>query len=215
MHPRESKSKKGTGRMTHLCISNSRLIEGVDFTSSSEIEDLLSERGYAPMVLYPGRDSLRLNGNLGSELKLLMPPDKVPLIFVIDATWSMAKKMLKLSRNLHTLPRISFEPGKISDYRIRVQPDAQCLSTIESVHRVIEILESKGFLSCDPKGGQDILVKLFSRMVDAHLEYAKSSVGGSYRNKPPGTLRVRKSKKWEKRSLFYKGKTDGSQAFNP
>ena len=42
--------------------------------------------------------------------------------------------------NLGPLPRISFDPGEPSRFRGRKQPKPECLSTIEAIHRTIDLL---------------------------------------------------------------------------
>ena len=64
---------------------------------------------------------------------------------------------------LATLPRIAFEPRRPSNYRIRAEPAAHCVSTIEAV---VEIL---GALEKDPER-YDAMLAAFVKMVDTQLE---------------------------------------------
>lgn len=200
IHPREVKKKNGTGRMLHLCIKDSLLKEGIDFSKDDEINDLIADPGNFCCVLYPGKASKVLNGLPERDIKELFP-NKRPVIFMIDASWSLARKIMKLSGNLNSLPRFALKPEKRSRYRIRVQPDKQCLSSIEAARDLIDILEASRVIKVLPHGAQSIMMDLFDDMVEDQIGHAMSSEG--YRNTMPHLGGKPPAKKWEKRSLFY------------
>lgn len=50
--------------------------------------------------------------------------------------------MLRLSKNLQNLRKISFEHNKSSQFKIKTQPNQYCLSTIESTLCVLEQLNN-------------------------------------------------------------------------
>ena len=135
MHPKEfQKVKNGTGHMTHLSLPNSELYVGVDFRNHKPVNDLLEDTSKRCYVLYPGDDALHLNESkvetAGREL----------VIFIIDATWSTAVKLLKVSTNLQALPKLSFTHTKSSQFQIKQQPEEAYLSTIESTLTILELL---------------------------------------------------------------------------
>jgi DTW domain-containing protein YfiP len=146
MHPKEArKVKLGTGRLTHLCLENSEIRVGVDFTEDERVNRLIKDHDYYPVILYPGENSIEI-----SEFRL---PDGVPnkkkiLVFVIDSSWALAKKMLKLSTNLLSLPKIQFRPQEPSQYVIKLQPHEYCLSTIESAFFLLQELDKRGIEKC-------------------------------------------------------------------
>jgi DTW domain-containing protein YfiP len=125
--------KTGSGRLTHLCISNSIFIEGVEFRDDPRVNGLIQDPRYFPVVLFPGLDAVDV-----SEMK--RPADRRLLIFVIDTKWSLAKGVLNRSPNLKKLPQIRFTPPKPSTMQYREQPRTECLSTIEAVHYILENL---------------------------------------------------------------------------
>jgi DTW domain-containing protein YfiP len=135
MHPKEFKRiKNNTGRLTHLSLSNSELLVGVDFTHNKRLNTILNDPAYKPLILYPSADALPLETVTKTEIK------KQLLIILIDATWASAKPMLRMSKNLHTIPSVSFTHTKNSAYTFKRQPFKEALSTIESTHCVLEIL---------------------------------------------------------------------------
>jgi len=139
MHTHEFKKiKNGTGHFTCLSLENSELYIDVSFTEHKAVNDLLNDENNNCYVLYPGDDSLLLNSNS-------LPSDaKQNVIFLIDSTWHNAKKLLRDSPNIQALPKISFEHTKNSEFKIKEQPMELCLSTIESTHCVLELLNLHG-----------------------------------------------------------------------
>ncbi|MEI8348506.1 MAG: tRNA-uridine aminocarboxypropyltransferase, partial [Pseudomonadota bacterium] len=121
-------------------------------------------------VLYPGKSSLNLSQLSIDEKKGLFPKNKNLVIFVVDGTWSTAKQTMRLSKNLKDLPRLSFEPSRLSNFRVRKQPSSECLSTIEAIHETIELLgEIKGL---DPQRRvHDNLLHVFNYMVEMQLAF--------------------------------------------
>ena len=149
MHPKEYKREKnGTGHMTKLQLENSEIIVGVDFTNNNRVNEILNDEKNSSFLLYPGKDNFNLSTNKSSEINSFMG-DK-PHIFILDGTWPCARKMLKLSKNLQQLKRVSFDNKIKSKFVIKQQPESLCLSTIESVYTVLNLLkegDTKNFLT--------------------------------------------------------------------
>lgn len=166
MHIKEAKKEKlGTGRMTVATLKSSEIIVGVDFTNDKRVNELLSDPTYYPMVLYPGEKAFNVSEDDIGELNL--PEGKKLLVFVIDGTWPCAKKMMTVSENIRPLPRLCFTPNKKSNFLIKHQPDKYCLSTLESIHFLLEEMDRAGLESLD--GKQDALLKVFKKHVDFQL----------------------------------------------
>ena len=205
MHPKEFKEEKaGTGRLTHLCLPNSELHMGVGFDRDESVQRLLEDSGHLPMLLYPGRNALNLSiagtgatdaavAATGTEppapweavenLRSAMAHRKL-VIFLLDATWSGARKMLRLSPSLQRLPRLMFTPSAPSRYIIKQQPQVGCLSTLEAVHELLLVLERTG-LDSYPQPTQ--LLGLFQRLQDFQISCAADPSRAGYRRKPYGT----------------------------
>ena len=104
----------------------------------------------------------------------LFPTNKKLRIFVIDGTWATARKMIRQSENLKTLPRICFSPTKPSNFRVRKQPDDNCYSTIEAIHHTIELIgDTQGFAVQDRT--HDRLLNVFDYMVERQLHFIRES----------------------------------------
>nr|WP_281166938.1 tRNA-uridine aminocarboxypropyltransferase [Sulfurimonas hongkongensis] len=132
MHPKEFKKvKNGTGHLTHLSLENSELFVGVDFTKHKRVNEIIDL--YDSYILYPSKDAINISKSIPESQKKMA-------IFLIDSTWSCSLKMLRESKNLQTLKQMSFDAVKLSEFKIKRQPSEQCLSTIESVLSVLELL---------------------------------------------------------------------------
>jgi DTW domain-containing protein YfiP len=165
MHPKEfRKTKNGTGHMTNNSLENCELHVGIDFTNHKRVNELLNNKDYEPYVLYPDTNSIKLNTQK-------LPCEKKSLVFIIDSTWPCSKKMLRLSKNLQNLRKISFEHDKSSQFKIKTQPNQYCLSTIESTLCVLEQLNFHENENIPSKSLENFLIP-FKKMVDYQVKYA-------------------------------------------
>ncbi len=167
IHPIEVARRIATGRMAHLCLKNSRLIVGHDFTQNESVNQILDDSSLHSVMLYPGIQSENLSLMTEEEKGKLTPPQKKLAIFVIDGTWNTARKTVYHSQNLKKIPRICFTPSKPSNFRIRKQPRAECYSTIEAIHQTIDLLSPNN-------KEHNHLLFVFEKMVTRQLELAHS-----------------------------------------
>ena len=201
MHPKEyKKEKNGTGHMTTLQLENSEIIVGVDFTNNSRVNEILTKENSSSFLLYPGKDNFNLSVRESSELNPFMGDN--PYIFILDGTWPCARKMLKLSKNLQQLKRVSFDNEIKSKFIFKQQPEPLCLSTIESVYTVINLLKEGALEQCETK---DFLIP-FEKMIEYQVEYILNPNINSYRPSTTGkvTPRDRYKKKTQRNTVFEK-----------
>jgi DTW domain-containing protein YfiP len=169
MHPKEYKQEKaGTGRLTHLCLRNSSLHMGAGVAGDSQVAELLSDERYHPVLLYPGQDALNLSEKAQGADRL-QTRGRMLLVVILDATWSGARKMLRLSPLLGALPRIMFTPSAPSRYVIKQQPQEGCLSTLEATHELLTVLEERRL---DHYPDPEQLLSVFKRMQDYQIQCA-------------------------------------------
>jgi DTW domain-containing protein YfiP len=174
IHPIEAVRRIATGRMSHLCLQNSYLIKGQDYSNDQLVNQLIEDTGYESVILYPGQKSKDISKISDVEKNNLFRPEKKLRVFVIDGTWATAKKMVRQSTNLHMLPRICFSSDKPSTFRVRKQPRAGCFSTIEAIHHTIELLgQIKGFDV--GSRAQDNLLTVFDSMVETQLRFIQEA----------------------------------------
>src|SRR5262249_9642169 len=87
------------------------------------------------------------------------------------------RKLIERNPALSALPRLAFQPGKPGNYRIRKEPAAHCVSTIEAVVEVLGRLESS------PRRYQPVL-EVFEHMVELQLGHAMLTNGqGRFRRR--------------------------------
>lgn len=179
MHPKEFKREKaGTGRLTHLCLPNSEIHMGVEFDHHEAVQALSMDPKNLVVLLYPGPSARNLSEG---ELQPAELAGRRLVVLLLDATWSGARKMLKLSPTLQQLPRIMFTRAAPSRYLIKQQPQAGCLSTLEAVHEVLMVLERSGL---DRYTHPTQLLGLFDRMQQFQIDCASDPSRPGYRRRP-------------------------------
>jgi DTW domain-containing protein YfiP len=167
-HPRERRVPIGTARMAHLALPNSEFHVGVDFEGDPRIEALADRPG--TFLLFPDRGAREVDTLAPGELRTLV---------VVDGTWPLARKLIKVNATLRRIPTLAFRPERPGNYRIRREPAAHCLSTIEAVCEVF------GYLEGDPERFRRML-GAFEAMVDAQLRHKAARTGPSrYRRSVP------------------------------
>jgi DTW domain-containing protein YfiP len=167
MHPKEFKHiKNNTGRLTHMSLKNSELFIGVDFSNHKKIKNIIDNKNNYCTVLYPSDTSIQINNyKLPLENKQLV-------IFIIDATWASSKPMLRLSKNLQKLPKISFTHKKTSLYSFKKQPFTEALSTMESTLCILEILNKQNIESISTLNLK-LFLKPFEEMIKFQTTFSK------------------------------------------
>jgi DTW domain-containing protein len=133
-HPSEVLHAKGTARLLHLCLPNSRIVVGEVFDEYA-LQTLLNEGGKQSVLLYPTDCEQPLVGAALNQIRLV----------VLDATWQNSRRLLRLNPLLQTLPRAAFKNPETTRYSaIRIAHAPHQLSTIEATGAMLAQLD-KGF----------------------------------------------------------------------
>lgn len=160
MHPKEAKQQRtGTGRLASLSLPGSEIIMGVDFTENPRVKKLLADPTYYPVLLYPGDDAW----NSTKEGFAETIKDKTLLVFIVDSTWACSKKIIKLSENIKSLPKFSFNGSYKSIFTFKHEPAEYCVSTIESCYYLIKELQDAGIE--DKNVNPEPLIDVFKEMI--------------------------------------------------
>ena len=184
--------------MTNLQLKNSEIIVGVDFTNNKKINKILETQKRSAFLLYPGQSSFNLSSNNGASISAFL--GSAPTLFILDGTWPCVKKMLRLSKNLQSIKRVSFNCSIKSQFIFKQQPAPLCLSTIESVHVVISLLKSVNFENCDTSN----FLLPFEKMVENQIEHVinpnnkKNQIGTRNHIKPKNSY-----KKTNQRNILF------------
>ena len=160
-----------TCRLAHLSLPNSEMHVGLRAEGSARLEALVREPG--TMVLFPGPAAI--------DVRALPAPPRT--LIVVDGTWINARKAVERSPLLAALPRVGFTRAQPSNYRIRKEPAAHCLSTIEAVAHVLEELE-------DAPGRFTPMLGSFDHMVELQLAYIREAARGTVTRRYKRTDRV-------------------------
>ena len=156
-HPRERAMKMGTARLAHLGLAGSELHVGMPGDDHPRVRALAAAPPGQVALLYPAHDGASSH-----------PPGPPPqTLVIVDGTWSTARKMLAHSRLLRELPRLALQPATPSTYRIRREPAAHCLSTVEAI--VAALVELEGDAARFTP-----LLAAFAGLIDRQIDYART-----------------------------------------
>ncbi|MBV7535523.1 DTW domain-containing protein [Duganella sp. sic0402] len=138
-HPMEVSNAKGSARLLHLSLANSRLEVGERFDPARLQAMLSPER--RNVLLYPDTEDAALG------LAKPEPFDpawlRTPLrLVVLDGTWRKSRKMLYLNPLLQSLPRMPLRETPPSHYLIRKAHLPDQLSTLEASVYALAQLEN-------------------------------------------------------------------------
>lgn len=150
-HPLEQKHPFNTGRMAHLCLSNSELIVA-ETLSATQLTSILKTPS---ALLYPSLPWL-------PETRESAVDDNIQQLIVIDATWNKSKKILHLHPDLQKLPRHHLKGNLNSNYQIRKTTVANGLSTLESIVKALNTMEPKS----EGEVGFEAMLQPFDMMID-------------------------------------------------
>lgn len=175
MHPKEAKKEKvGTGRLSHVLLKNSEIIVGENFDDNEKVQSLINDSENACMILYPGNDSHNITNEKLTITKKL-------IIFIIDGTWPCAKSMMRDSKTLHLIPKISFDNSCESLFKIKQQPAKYCLSTIESLFYLIQGLKKSDLENNELQN--EVLLEGLNKIVEFQIACANDPKKSHYRKK--------------------------------
>lgn len=204
MHPKEFKQEKaGTGRLTALSLAGSSIEMGIGFDDHPAVNRLIDDPRNFPVLLYPSPGAMNVSEG-GLDPAVL--GDRLLVVFLLDATWACAKKMLTQSTRLQTLPKLMFTPVEKSRFVIKRQPHEWCLSTLEATHQLLGALAASGL---DGYPDPLALPTLFEKMQAFQIACASDPARSGYRKKPYKSPDQRTSLPYPrqgkgKRSLFWR-----------
>ncbi|MBO5137754.1 MAG: DTW domain-containing protein [Spirochaetaceae bacterium] len=172
MHPKEAyRQHTGTGRLASLSLPDSEIIVGVDFSENKRLNQLLSDSTFFHLVLYPGTEAITASD---AKIKQAVSFGKKIMVIVIDSTWFFAKKILRLSTNVKSLPKLTFSFCYQSQFQFKKQPAQGCISTIESCYYLI--LEMQKAALIKKEINPEPLMNVFKKMVAFQLQSEKQRI---------------------------------------
>ena len=177
MHPKEAKRQRtGTGRISHLCLPDSEILMGLDFTRDNapgrRLFELLEAPKFFPLLLYPGEDAWNAKS---PELKKLAA-QKILMPILIDATWFCSRKILQHNPFLLDLPKMSFAGEYRSIFTFKHEPRPECVSTAETCYYLIKELQKEGL--ANPDANPEPIMTAFKKMISDQLQAENERVRG-------------------------------------
>ncbi|HEY2736415.1 MAG TPA: DTW domain-containing protein, partial [Polyangiales bacterium] len=112
------------------------------------------------------------------DLRELPEAEQPRELLVLDGTWHTARTLFRDKSYLHALPRYKFLPRAPGRYRLRREPRADYVSTIEAIVEALRILEPE-------TAGLDALLAAFDRMIDRQISLKSSATGRERKRRRP------------------------------
>lgn len=141
-----------TARIVRKALRNCQLI--VDHNRRFAAYDLPIQANAG--LLYPG-----VNARSLSELPVSQRPSQ---LVIVDGTWHQAKTIVRDVPQLRDLPCYQLTPSSPGQYRIRREPNATSLSTLEATVAALQALEPE-------TSGLEQLLSAFHEMVEKQLRH--------------------------------------------
>ena len=167
-HPRERFHPIGTERIARLGLDNVHV-------------EIVPPRGAAVPTSLPPRAGLLYPGPDARDLATLRPNERPESLVVIDGTWSQARTLYRDNSWLRHLPCYRLTPRRESHYRLRKEPAAECVSTIEAIVEALHILEPH-------TPGLDDLLASFDAMIDQQIALCNQHHRGPRKPNTPRSI---------------------------
>lgn len=192
MHPKEAKRQRtGTGRLAHICLADSEILQGLEFSQNARLLELLDNEKYFPVLMYPGSDALtvydenfarllsaknseenqnaKIADGVSHSRKILMP-------LIIDATWFCSRKIIEHNEFLLRLPKLSFAENYSSIFTFKHEPRPECVSTIETCYYLIKELQKAKIIASDIDA--EPLMAIFKKLISDQLRAENERIQG-------------------------------------
>lgn len=111
-------------------------------------------------LLFPGTEATLLSD--------LAPHERPDQLVIVDGTWHHAKTLVRDIPALRDLPRYGLAPSSPGRYRIRREPTATSLSTVEATVAALQALEPETI-------GLARLLDAFNTMIEQQLAHPRSA----------------------------------------
>lgn len=164
-----------TARIVSRSLNQCRIITDHNRKFNARSLPLQSGAG----LLYPGDGAVVLDD---------LPPEQRPRqLVIIDGTWHQARTIVRDTPQLQALPCFRLTPSQPGQYRIRLEPDAQSLSTVEATVSALRTLEPQ-------TEGWDELLAAFDVMVTDQLKQrGDRTVQRHKKSRSPGPIHIPRS----------------------
>ncbi|MCW8329506.1 DTW domain-containing protein [Photobacterium sp. SDRW27] len=132
-HPKELNKDTNTGELMLRTLPNCQRYTWDRVNPPTELLDQLRNPHYQPWLLFPSDEQHPAAAYQAAD-------SKQPLFVLLDATWQEARKMVRKSDWLASLPRLSLTPDSTSAYQLRRNQQAGNLCTCEAGIALLQLL---------------------------------------------------------------------------
>jgi DTW domain-containing protein YfiP len=131
-------------------------------------------------VLFPSPDSLDICDIVSANMKATNSPLKgeYPMrhLVIIDGTWTSARRILSRNSKLfESMRKVCIKPKQLGQYRIRGEPNSQCLSTLEAAAYCVATIEGDETV-------YDRMMMVLDGLVESHTERMQMANGRPTKN---------------------------------
>ncbi|MFN3581054.1 MAG: tRNA-uridine aminocarboxypropyltransferase [Pseudomonas sp.] len=127
MHPLEPLKPTNTGRLIADCLADTHAFVWSRTETDPALLELLADDQWQPYIVFPGEYA-----EPDRQVVTALPADgRRPLLIILDATWTQARKMFRKSPWLAGLPMLSLQTEVLSRYRLRRSSRDDHLCTVE------------------------------------------------------------------------------------
>ena len=132
-HPNELGKDTNTGELMRRTLPGCRRYTWDRVNPPAGLLAMLANPAYQPWLLFPGDEQ-------HPAVPYRSADNKPPLFVLLDATWQEARKMVRRSPWLASLPRLGLIPPAASAYRLRRNQQTGNLCTCEAGIAVLQLL---------------------------------------------------------------------------
>lgn len=130
MHPLEPLKPTNTGRLIADCLPETFAFVWSRTETDPALTQLLADPQWQPYIVFPG-EYAQPGQQVVNELPSRDGAARRPLLIILDATWTQARKMFRKSPCLAGLPILSLHTEQLSRYRLRRSCREEHLCTVE------------------------------------------------------------------------------------
>jgi DTW domain-containing protein YfiP len=145
-HPNEVNHPKGSAWLLQHSLLSCQCIVDENFTDNAELNNLMVTYQNRCFLLYPDEMAAEVAPLFTTTAINPTEPQTKPsadyCLILLDGTWKKSYKMYQLSKNLHSLPKLTL-PKIEGAYKIRSTQKQNALSSLEACCYALTILENE------------------------------------------------------------------------
>ncbi len=127
---REARKPSNTGQLAARCMTRSEVAIVGKPATQPLVRVAANE---LPLLLFPADDAVPIDQYAGCERPIAL--------FVPDSNWHQASKLRPRGPGFESMQCVTLTDTRASEYRLRAEPRADGLATLEAIARALRVLE--------------------------------------------------------------------------